>query len=344
MNMRRIVLTAAAALALVAGGTAVGASIAGPVDGSGVIHGCYDSGGNVKVIDASATCPKGYTALNWSQTGPQGTQGPQGPAGPAGSQGPKGDTGATGPAGAAGPAGPQGPAGPAGPPGPSSLDALAGTACNVGAADEGVLQVTYGQNGSVAITCVPKALETLQVSVTGGNGNDTVVSDPAGIDCSSGLATAVCSEQVPRDYTVTLTAQPNSTDLFTGWSGGGCSGAALSCTVTMSQAQSVTASFTTTHVLGWGVFVPTVAIAQPTVDLTISPGNFGQGIFTQHLTGGTYSNFLSYTDGTVVTITLQLNSPGLAIVWGGACAGASGNTCTITMNSDQSFTAQINIT
>ena len=49
--------------------TAVQASIPGS---DGVIHGCYDSGGNVKVIDTSKTksCPKGYTALNWSQTGP----------------------------------------------------------------------------------------------------------------------------------------------------------------------------------------------------------------------------------------------------------------------------------
>ena len=42
--------------------------------GDGMIHGCYDSGGTVKVIDTSktASCPKSYTALNWNQTGPQG--------------------------------------------------------------------------------------------------------------------------------------------------------------------------------------------------------------------------------------------------------------------------------
>jgi hypothetical protein len=93
MNIRRIVITGAAALALVAGGTAAGATLAGPVGGDGTIHGCYDSGGNVKVIDASATCPKTYTSLNWSQTGPQGAPGPQG------ATGAQGDTGAQGPAG-----------------------------------------------------------------------------------------------------------------------------------------------------------------------------------------------------------------------------------------------------
>jgi hypothetical protein len=56
MNTRRIVITGAAALTLVAGGSAAGAVIAGPVGGDGTIHGCYDTGGNLKVIDASASC------------------------------------------------------------------------------------------------------------------------------------------------------------------------------------------------------------------------------------------------------------------------------------------------
>lgn len=330
-----ILISAGAGFVLLAGGATAGAAIAGPVDGSGVIHGCYDTGGNLKVIDASAACPKGYTALNWGQTGPQGTQGPQGPAGPAGPQGPKGDPGATGPAGPVGPAGPQGAAGPAGPPGASSLDALAGTACNVGAVAEGVLHVTYGQNGSVAITCVPATLETLQVSVTGGNGNDTVVSDPAGIDCSTGSATAVCSEQVPKGYTVTLTAQPSGTDVFTGWSGGGCSGTG-SCTVLMSQAQSVTASFENRRVLSFEILFPTVLGIHDTAQLTISPGGF-----SQHINAEQYSNARAFSDGTVVTISLFPDQAGASITWAGACAGTAGNTCTITMNSDQSFGASV---
>ena len=52
-----IAISAASGLALLAGGTAAGAAIAGPVGGDGTIHGCYDVGGNVKVVDASAACP-----------------------------------------------------------------------------------------------------------------------------------------------------------------------------------------------------------------------------------------------------------------------------------------------
>ena len=100
MNVKRIAIAGAAALTLAAGGTTADATITvGPVDSSGVIHGCYTSqalnGSHVFVLqDAGTNCPKGTTAISWNQ---------EGPAGPAG---------ATGPAGNTGPAGPQGPAGP----------------------------------------------------------------------------------------------------------------------------------------------------------------------------------------------------------------------------------------
>jgi hypothetical protein len=94
-------LAVAAAGVLVAGGVAY-ATIP---DTNGVIHGCYATkDGSLRVIDTAAgqNCGPKETALDWSQTGPQG---PIGPAGAAGPQGP------TGPAGAAGPQGPTGPAG-----------------------------------------------------------------------------------------------------------------------------------------------------------------------------------------------------------------------------------------
>lgn len=83
-----------AAMAAVAGAVVVGGvGFASIPDGSGVIHGCYKNKGTnhaLSVIDSAKTpaCPTGYTALNWSQTGPQGptgatgATGPQGPAGP----------------------------------------------------------------------------------------------------------------------------------------------------------------------------------------------------------------------------------------------------------------------
>jgi hypothetical protein len=90
-----LTVTLAATLAL-AGGAALAT---GAIPGSdGVIHGCYNvTNGQLRVVDpATANCKDQETAIQWSQTGPQG---PQGIPGPQGEQGVKGDTGAQGPAG-----------------------------------------------------------------------------------------------------------------------------------------------------------------------------------------------------------------------------------------------------
>jgi Collagen triple helix repeat (20 copies)/Divergent InlB B-repeat domain len=342
MRTRRLVLATGLTMALLAGGGTAWAAMSWSVtDSSGVIQGCVTNaeinGSHVLVVqDVGTACPRGTTALDWSQRGPAGTAGPPGPAGPAGPAGKDGDQGPAGMPGAAGPAGSAGPPGPAGPAGPSSVDALAGTACNLGTADQGALKVTYGTNGSVDLTCVPTTLEALDVSVTGGDGNDAVVSDPAGIDCGPGLAAPACSEQVPVDYTVTLTAQPDGSDLFDGWSGGGCSGTTLSCTVTMSAAKAVTASFSAVHELILAVDIPTVAGFSIGANLTVQPAGF-----THHLDSGAYVYSLTYPAGTNVTITLSPDEGGLSVTWGGACAGSADGTCSITMDSNQSATVAI---
>ena len=78
MKRRIGFLAAGLTVALVAVGGTAFAAVSSIPDSSGTIHGCYDSGGNVKVINTSATsmCPRGYTSLNWSQTGPQNSAGP----------------------------------------------------------------------------------------------------------------------------------------------------------------------------------------------------------------------------------------------------------------------------
>ena len=108
-----------------------------------------------------------------------------------------------------------------------------------------------GMNGPCAFTVTADvsmtASFTLQqrtLTVTkGGTGTGTVTSNPAGISCG-----ATCgSDNADFDYgqMVTLTAAPDATSNFTGWSGGGCGGVVMSqCTVTMTQARNVTANFT----------------------------------------------------------------------------------------------------
>ena len=79
--------------AVLVAGLAVGAIAYATIPNSNVIQGCYDSGGNVKVVQA-LPCPKGYTPLAWNQQGPPGINGSNGTPGAKGDKGDKGDPGA----------------------------------------------------------------------------------------------------------------------------------------------------------------------------------------------------------------------------------------------------------
>ena len=70
-----------------------------------------------------------------------------------------------------------------------------------------------------------------------GTGSGTVTSSPAGISCGSD-----CSESYTSGASITLTASAASGSTFAGWSGA-CSGTASTCTVSMSAAKTVTATF-----------------------------------------------------------------------------------------------------
>jgi len=79
----RTVTLLSVALTLLAGGVAY-AVTTGPIDSSGVIHGCYypaTTGGSHKVVlqNVGKSCPTGTTAITWNQKGPAGPQGPAGP-------------------------------------------------------------------------------------------------------------------------------------------------------------------------------------------------------------------------------------------------------------------------
>jgi subtilase family serine protease len=94
-----------------------------------------------------------------------------------------------------------------------------------------------GRVGTKSIqVSVQAATQTLTVA-TSGNGSGTVSSNPAGISCGP-----TCSHVYATGTNVTLTATPASGSVFSGWSGA-CSGTG-GCSVTMSQSQSVSATFT----------------------------------------------------------------------------------------------------
>ena len=95
--------------------------------------------------------------------------------------------------------------------------------------------IVMNSNKSVTANFAPSTY-TLNITKSG-TGSGTVTSNPSGINCGS-----TCSYAFAYNTVVTLTASPASPSTFGGWSGAGCSGTGT-CTVTMSSAQSVTATF-----------------------------------------------------------------------------------------------------
>jgi uncharacterized delta-60 repeat protein len=103
-----------------------------------------------------------------------------------------------------------------------------------GCSGTGTCRVQMSSDQAVTAT-FSLVTETLTVS-NAGSGTGSVTSSPAGIDCGT-----TCSHAYSYGTAANLTAAPNSGSTFKGWSGA-CSGAGT-CTVSMSQAQSVTATF-----------------------------------------------------------------------------------------------------
>lgn len=153
-----------------------------------------------------------------------------------------------------------------------------------------------------------------------GTGSGTVTSSPSGINCGS-----TCSANYSTGTSVTLTAAAASGSTFAGWSGA-CSGTAT-CTVSMTAARSVTATFN-----GSG----------PTFALTVTKGGTGSGTVTSSPAGINCGSTCSanYSSGTSVTLTATVASGSTFAGWDGACTGTA--TCTVSMTAARSVTATFN--
>jgi len=174
-----------------------------------------------------------------------------------------------------------------------------------------------------------KFTSALTVSLSG-SGNGTVTSDITGINCGTD-----CSENYPGDTFVTLTAAEDANSLFTGWSGA-CTGTAPTCTVTMTSAKNVIATFDAAArlTLAWSYGTPGNVVSSPAgINCTIS--TTATSCSSKYLTGQTVQ--LTATP----IYNYAFNS------WGGDCAG-QGNPCTLTMDSDRnvsvSFSQQETLT
>ena len=163
------------------------------------------------------------------------------------------------------------------------------------------------------------ATVTLSVSKSG-TGTGSVTSSPGGITCG-----ADCTESVAPGAQLSLTATPAAGSTFAGWSGA-CTGTGP-CTVTMSGATAVNATFNT---------VP--------VGISVTKNGTGTGTVTSTPAGiacGTDCSE-SVTPGSQLTLTATPAAGSTFAGWSGACTGTG--PCTVTVNSATSVTATFNLT
>jgi uncharacterized repeat protein (TIGR03803 family) len=204
-----------------------------------------------------------------------------------------------------------------------SFCSLGGTNCTDGAYPEaGLIQASDGKlygvtseggNASFAGTAFSLQIneDTLTVSIAG---QGTVTSTDGFINCPG-----TCSHIYPTNTPVTLNASAASGWTFTTW-GGACSGNGA-CNVTMSQNQSVSATFTQ-------------------LSYTLSVSATGSGSVTSSdgfiNCPGTCTH--SYLSNTVVTLNANPEQGWSLNTWGGACSGNT-SPCTVTMTGPESVSA-----
>jgi len=154
-------------------------------------------------------------------------------------------------------------------------------------------------------------------------GNGTVTSSPAGISCPS----INCSANFASGTTVTLTATAAAGATFAGWSGAACSGTGT-CSVNMTAAQSVTATFNLV-----------------TFPLSVTSAGSGSGSITSNPSGincPTTTCSASFTSGTTVTLTATPAAGSTFAGWSGAACPGTG-ACSLSMTANQLVTATFQV-
>jgi uncharacterized repeat protein (TIGR02543 family) len=179
-------------------------------------------------------------------------------------------------------------------------------------------------SGTVGPTCTTTIVGAASVGATWKHdqrllavttfGSGSVTSSPVGISCGS-----TCMAMFDYGQVVTLTANPQTGASFSAWTG--CTSSTNTCTVSMTQAASVTATFVTIQ-----------------NQLTWSTGGTGAGAISVNPAGTTCgAACASYDYNTQVTLTATPATGSTFGAWIG-CASAT-NVCTVTMTQARSVTA-----
>ena len=162
----------------------------------------------------------------------------------------------------------------------------------------------------------PASAAPVSLTVTR-TGSGSVASSPAGISCGS-----ACSASFASGTSVTLTATPAAGSVFTGWSGGGCSGTG-GCALTLTTATTVNAAF-----------------APAQVALTVVRAGLGSGSVMSAPAGiacGTTCS-ASFPSGGSVVLTATPSGGSVFAGWsGGGCSGTGA--CTVSPTGTTTVTA-----
>ena len=189
----------------------------------------------------------------------------------------------------------------------SGCDTVSGPSC------------TVTMNAARSVTATFNAQRFTLTVNKAGTGSGTVTSSPAGIDCEATCAAA--SAPYDSGATVTLTAAAAGGSTFASWSG--CDTVSGStCTVTMSAARSVTATFNAQR-----------------FTLTVAEAGTGSGTVTSSPAGidcGT-SCSADYASGTLVTLTAAASAGSTFTGWSGGCSGTGD--CMVSLTANAAVTA-----
>ncbi len=171
------------------------------------------------------------------------------------------------------------------------------------------------------LTAAGSSTSSFPLTITkNGDGTGTITSNPGNLNCGS-----TCTANFSSDSPVTLSANAASDSIFSGWSGGGCSGI-NSCTMTLSSSQLVTA-----------IFNKKPAASFP---LTITKSGDGTGTITSNpgdLNCGSTCT-ANFSSDSPVTLSANAASDSIFSGWsGGGCSGIS--SCPMTLSSSQMVTA-----
>jgi hypothetical protein len=203
-----------------------------------------------------------------------------------------------------------------------TISAAAGTGSTFGGwsgACTGTSTCTLTIDAAKSVTATFTLMQFPLTVTKAGGGTGTVTSSPAGISCGT-----TCNQNVDYNTMVTLTAAPNTpSSTFGGWSGA-CTNATGTCTVTMTQARSVTATFNVA-----------------TYVLDVTRAGTGGGSVASNPAGITCPSVacmasFNYNQSVVLTATAD----GLSTFSGWSGSGCSGTgTCTVSMTQARSVTA-----